>query len=196
VYRPKDDAVSGVLGAVLVGGRSSRMGRDKALIEIGGVALVDRLAAVLVDAGCDPVVAVGPAHLAGAVDVAIDRHPGQGPLGAIITALEAAAVHRCAAALVVAVDLPDLDAATVAQLLAASPGASAAPDPVVVMAATDRREPLVALWTVSCMAPLRTQFDNGTRAVHRALDALTVVEVPVDARRVRNANTPDQLRTE
>ena len=40
-------------GAVLCGGRSRRMGRDKALIEIGGVPLAMRVASAVRDAGID-----------------------------------------------------------------------------------------------------------------------------------------------
>ena len=46
-------------GAVLCGGRSSRMGTDKAFVELAGVAMVQRVAAALATAGCAPVVLVG-----------------------------------------------------------------------------------------------------------------------------------------
>ena len=78
-------------GAVLTGGSSSRMGTDKALLELDGAVLARRVADALVTAGCAPVVAIGgdagrlTAH---GLAVVADRHPGEGPLGAIITALE------------------------------------------------------------------------------------------------------------
>ena len=185
-----------ILGAVLVGGRSTRMGRDKALIEIDGVRLVDRTAAVLRDAGCDVVVAVGPPGLTGLVEHVADLHPGEGPLGGIITALECATARGCAAALVVAVDLPALDAPTLATVIAAAEAPRAFDRPSAVVATAEHREPLIAVWTVSCLDPLRVAFEAGTRSVHRALDAVDVVEVPVADHPVRNANTPDQLPTE
>ena len=40
---------------LLAGGRSSRMGRDKALIEVGGVACIARVASALAAAGCEPI---------------------------------------------------------------------------------------------------------------------------------------------
>ena len=46
-------------GAVLVGGRSSRMGTDKALMEVEGVPMAARVATALADGGCEPVVLVG-----------------------------------------------------------------------------------------------------------------------------------------
>ena len=46
---------------LLAGGRSSRMGRDKALIEVGGVACIARVASALAAAGCEPIrIAVAP----------------------------------------------------------------------------------------------------------------------------------------
>ena len=45
--------------AILAGGRSSRMGRDKALVEVDGRALALRVADALRRAGADPVAAVG-----------------------------------------------------------------------------------------------------------------------------------------
>ena len=40
---------------LLAGGRSSRMGRDKALIEVGGVDCIARVASALAAAGCEPI---------------------------------------------------------------------------------------------------------------------------------------------
>ena len=69
----------------------ARMGRDKALLEIEGIPMARRVAEVMRLAGCIPVFAVGPARLAAGLDVVSDDHPGEGPLGGILTALRAAA---------------------------------------------------------------------------------------------------------
>ena len=50
-------------GAVLAGGKSARMGRDKALLEIDGSPMALRMARLLAKAGCVPVALVGPSHL-------------------------------------------------------------------------------------------------------------------------------------
>lgn len=52
--------MSFVAGIVLAAGRSSRMGQPKALLELGGETFLARSVRVLVEAGCDPVVAVVP----------------------------------------------------------------------------------------------------------------------------------------
>ncbi|HEU5454982.1 MAG TPA: NTP transferase domain-containing protein, partial [Nocardioides sp.] len=88
------------------------MGTDKALLEVDGIPLARRVANALRAAGADPVVAVGgDLEALGALGLHAepDLHPGEGPLGAILTALaattEAVVVGR-------ACDLPAADADT------------------------------------------------------------------------------------
>ena len=70
------------------------MGRDKALLPVGGVPMALRVADALRAAGADEVVAVGgdaTALAALGLTVVPDDHPGAGPLAAIVTALAAGA---------------------------------------------------------------------------------------------------------
>ncbi|MGH9111551.1 MAG: molybdenum cofactor guanylyltransferase, partial [Acidimicrobiales bacterium] len=128
---PTAPAVPTFSGAVLCGGRSRRMGRDKALIRIDGVPMVVRVADALRAAGATDVFAVGrdPEALAelGLVTVADDR-PGAGPVAGIATAL----AHACEDLVLVAgCDLlapsPVAMAATVAALAGAREGGVAVP---------------------------------------------------------------------
>jgi molybdopterin-guanine dinucleotide biosynthesis protein A len=178
-----------VVGAILAGGASRRMGRDKALLEVGGIAMARRVADALTDAGCASVYAVGGDTVGlGAIGVRVvaDRWPGEGPLGGILTALDVAT----APTLVVACDLPWLTASTLQAVIAA---AVASPDADVVAASTDRLEPLCALWLPRARDALHDAFDAGERAVHRAMDGLRVATCRVDAAAVRNVNAPGDL---
>lgn len=163
------------------------MGRDKALVEVDGVPMARRVAAALAGAGCARVVAVGPEHLAAGLEVLLDEHPGEGPLGAILTALHAGAP---AAVLVVACDLAWLDSAAVLALVEAAQHAAGVD---VVVGRTDRIEPLCALWLPSAAPALESAFGDGERAVHRAIAALVRVEVPMRPEALRNLNSPDDL---
>ena len=50
-YRRTADVVSpGFVGAVLAGGASRRMGRDKALVPVDGVAMIERVIAAVKEA--------------------------------------------------------------------------------------------------------------------------------------------------
>ena len=181
---------TGLLGAVLVGGLSRRMGRDKALIEIDAVSMARRVANAMTGAGIRRTVAIGPARLAAGLDVVDDRHPGEGPLGAILTALDAAAGH---ATLVAACDLPWLDSASLRALIDASAQNDTAH---VFVGHTDRIEPLCALWRPAGRGRLESAFAAGERAVHRAMADLAVIEVPMRRGALINVNTPDDLRIE
>ncbi|CAB4874526.1 unannotated protein [freshwater metagenome] len=169
------------------------MGTDKALLRLDGEAMVDRIGAVVRAAGCQRVVAIGPAHLAGGLESVADRSPGEGPLGGVITALIMLGEHA-SAVLVVACDMPWLDVAAVQVLVDAAGQAAGSMPPVdVVMAQTDRLEPLCALWSPSSLGRLQLAFGAGERAIHRALGGLTVLRVALPGDALRNVNTPDDL---
>lgn len=130
---------------VLVGGRSSRMGRDKAALSWGDGTLLDHVVAVLRRAGCDPVVVVGAAGFPRAVDgdvlAVTDDEPGRGPLQGIATGLTAAADAGRAVAFLCSVDLPRLHPAYVAAVLAALGDAE-----VALPVLDGHRQPLAAAY--------------------------------------------------
>jgi molybdopterin-guanine dinucleotide biosynthesis protein A len=173
---------------VLCGGRSSRMGTDKATMIVEGAAMAVRVAAAMRDGGVTTVAAIGgdgPALAALGLAVVSDQHPGEGPLGGIVTAF--AAFPDADALLVASCDLPWLNAATVRMLVAALGRHEAA------VAVGERREPLCALWRASSAPDIAAAFAGGERAVHRVLASLDVVDVAVDPEAVRNVNTPVDL---
>jgi molybdopterin-guanine dinucleotide biosynthesis protein A len=175
-----------MIGAVLCGGSSSRMGVDKATLEVGGLAMSRRVADALVAAGCSSVVAIGgdPLQLAAVgVQTIPDKYPGDGPLGGILTALGLGT--PC---LVVACDLPRLGAEVLSGLVEAIGDHDAA------IARSDRVEPLCAAWSTRAASVLQASFDAGERAVHRAIADLDVAWVAVPAEALHNVNTPADLR--
>lgn len=112
-----------VAGLLLTGGASRRMGRDKALIEIGGRRLVDRLAATLA-AVAEPVLEVGPGW--SALPAVREDPPGSGPLAAVCAGAAALrAGGHDGPVLVLAVDMPRVGAG-ILRLLTERPGAATA----------------------------------------------------------------------
>lgn len=136
---------SKTVGAILIGGRSTRMGTDKALIEVAGLPMVQWVAATLEQAGLDVVTVGGPHRVAGYENIA-DRPGLEGPLAGLAGALD-----HCAgsAVLLVAVDQPRIRAETVERLLAIPTH-----DAVVPL---DAGHPQVtcALYRASCLPHLR-----------------------------------------
>ena len=91
---------------ILAGGKSSRMGRDKAFVQIEGVTLLHR-ALVLARTLTPAVWIVGDPPKFTSINPAIgDVHPGHGPLGGIHAALNASETDLN---LILAVDLPFLE---------------------------------------------------------------------------------------
>jgi molybdopterin-guanine dinucleotide biosynthesis protein A len=163
------------------------MGTDKAFVELGGVPMAERVATTLAAAGCSPVVFVGgdTALLARfGHDCVADLHPGEGPAGGVLTALDAFDDDI----VIAACDLPLLDAATVRALLAVT---SDAVD--VVVSASDRRQPALAWWSAAARPTIERLWADGHRSLHELVDGLRSAEVLVDEVALRNVNTPAEL---
>jgi molybdopterin-guanine dinucleotide biosynthesis protein A len=92
-----------VSGYVLAGGRSSRMGRDKALLELAGKPLIQRAVETLSQVCGEVHILSNRPELGAFGPLVEDVHPGCGPLGG----LEAALLHTSVAwSLLLAVDMP------------------------------------------------------------------------------------------
>jgi molybdenum cofactor cytidylyltransferase len=126
-------------GIVLAAGTSSRMGRNKLLLEVGGEPLVRRAAGAAIEAGLDPVLVV-VGHQAGRVTAALDglacrivEHPGYAAgMTSSLRAGVAALPADAGAAVMILADMPGVSA----EMLAAVVDAWASDDPA-------RRPPLV-----------------------------------------------------
>jgi molybdopterin-guanine dinucleotide biosynthesis protein A len=104
-------------GFVLAGGKSSRMGVDKAFLDFGGQTLLHRALSVM-GAVCDRVTIVGePANFAQYGSVVADIFPGCGPLAGIHAALVSSPAELN---LLLAVDMPFVASELLAFLFAAA----------------------------------------------------------------------------
>lgn len=170
------------------------MGRTKATIEVGGIAMADRVLAALAGTGAEPLILVGgdPLELSAlSAPVIADRYPGEGPVGGVLTALDHLATHeRVDAALILSCDLVDITSDALWPILEAAAGDGHSR---VWVAATDRLEPMCALWSSDARDLIRERFDAGERALHRILSEIPHTTVTVDAAALRNVNRPDDL---
>lgn len=103
-----------ILGAILAGGQARRFGSDKALADVAGQRMIDRIAARLVGQ-CDAVILCGRT-LEGFRSVPDRPAAGLGPLGGLAAALRAAADGGYVRVLTVPCDVPDVPANLVARL--------------------------------------------------------------------------------
>jgi molybdopterin-guanine dinucleotide biosynthesis protein A len=167
--RNEMETVRQVAGFVLVGGASSRMGRDKGLLELEGEALVVRAAKVVASATAAPATIIGgEAYNSFGLRVVADDLPGAGPLGGIATILRASAAPWN---LIVACDLPYLTREWLAFLVMRALASKA--DAVLPM--NERgAEPLCAMYNKSGEKAIRGAFDSGTRKVTDGLSTIRV----------------------
>ena len=151
--------------AVLGGGRSRRMGRDKATLEVGGRPLAGRALAAAA-AVAEEVVLVAPAgHPAAGLGARTVADPGEGPLPAAAAAFEALA---SAHVLLLGADHPDLQVPLLGHLA----GLRAAGEAVACRRG-GRLEPLVAVYQrAPAMAAARARLAVGDRSLAGLLAAL------------------------
>jgi len=182
--------------ALLVGGRSLRMGRDKALLDWQGQPLW-RVQLQKLSTLCPAKLLIscreGQANSfsGAAVERVFDPPDNPGPLGAIAGCLEKAQMQ----VLALAVDMPGMTEEFLRALIqmAGSVGCG------IICRATHGYEPLCALYPLPALPLLRNQLQEGNfkmqDAVQRLVDAglmqvhdLSAAEVPL----FRNANTPEE----
>jgi molybdopterin-guanine dinucleotide biosynthesis protein A len=167
------------------------MGRDKAFVTVDDVPMVRRVATTLTAAGARSVMAVGGDVIqlrALGLDARPDPRQGNGPLGGLVTAMELAVDPVL---VVLATDLAWLPAEVVTALVERL-GDDLAAD--VAVADTGRREPLCAAWRIDeCRDELAAAYLAGERAVHVAMERLSVADVPVAVEHLGNANHPEDL---
>ena len=185
-------------GAVLCGGKSSRMGFDKAFLAgAGGQPLLRQNAQAL--RGLFATVALVSERSAKLAEVPglggfaqwQDHYPEKGPLGGICTALEEAGTPYI---FVMACDMPQPDFALVERLWRALDGAQ-----VALCTHGGRAEPLFAFYHKSCLPVFRRQLEEGNlrlRAGFSQLDVKTLELPEAEAEAAfANLNTPQQLES-
>ena len=179
-------------GIVLAGGRSQRMQRDKAALEFAGETQLARAVRLVGRYAAQTFVSVRPDQQHDAerrrFPQIVDRLADVGPAAGILAAQEALPDH---AWLVVAVDLPLLDAATLERLIGARDATAMA---TAFRSAEDGLpEPLCAIWEPASRAalaafvaggkscPRKFLLNHGARLVDLATpDALANVNTPSD----------------
>ena len=189
--------VSAFTGALIAGGRSSRMGRDKAFLEWQGRPLWEVQLSKLRSAGATELLVCGrreQGFVGEGFRFVQDDVEDLGPLAGLANALKAASHDRV---LVLAVDMPFVTTGLLGQLLGKCDGV---PEPGVVPVVTGRFEALAAVFPVS----LSLMAGSGLAGSDRSLQGFCTAalrsglvagwEVPRDLEALfRSLNAPDDL---
>jgi molybdopterin-guanine dinucleotide biosynthesis protein A len=158
---------------ILAGGESSRMGTNKALLELGGVPLIVRTTRLVeFAAGTKPTIVGSPETYTRLRLHAIrDDWPGAGPLGGIATALRAS---ESPWNLIVACDLPYLTKPWLEHLFHRAEYSHAD----AVLPVNDAgAEPLCAMYNKSAESAIWLALDRGVRKVTEGIAALHVEHI-------------------
>lgn len=161
-------------GFITAGGRSSRMGVDKAWLEIGGRAMIEHVIAALTPVTRSvALIANSPEYARLGLRVFSDTHKGIGPLEAIRTSLENARAPRVA---LVGCDLPFVTSELFRFLLGLKGGHQA----IVPIGPDERLEPLCAVYSADALDCVTDLIERGERKVSKLFDIVPTRLVAFD----------------
>ena len=185
-------------GIVLVGGKSARMGQDKALLPWGERVLATWMAE-RVQAVCGSTYLVGSAAKYSGLGFPVieDVFAGQGPLGGIHAGIQSSPARWN---LVVGCDLPYLTAEFLTWLLQLAKSEQS--DVTIPESEMHGYEPLCAVYAGGCLHPIEEALRSGKRKIRQVLERLAVRVVRVEewkrydpeGKLFRNVNTAEEYQ--
>jgi molybdopterin-guanine dinucleotide biosynthesis protein A len=182
---------------VLTGGRSSRMGQDKAFLEFGGETLLSRALRLARSVASDVHLVGAKAKFSSYGDVVEDVYPNHGPLGGIHAALRSSSSDQN---LVLAVDMPLLQAPLLSLLLERANESGAI---VTVPHLASGWQPLCAVYRREFADAAERALQADSNKIDPLFADVTLAEVTEQdlsrlgftADAFRNLNTPEDLRS-
>lgn len=187
----------GIHGFVLAGGKSSRMGQDKALMHFGNEPLVLRAAGILRPFVREvALLAPRDRYKNLGLPAIADKWPGQGPLAAVCTGLLSSSAEWN---IFLACDLP-LVSRQFVQLLVERIRTTRFD--AVVPRAEDGWQPLSAAYHARCRTPFARAIQEGRRSIIRLFDKVRVeviaqeemVSAGLSNAELANLNTPEDWK--
>jgi len=159
--------------AILAGGESSRMGRNKALEILGGKPVIAHVIDSLRPLTNDMFIVAEDvaAYEAFGLPICADHYDFRASLVGIYSAIASSREEQC---LVVACDMPFVEPALACLLAGLSEGYDA-----VVPVSRRGWEPLLAVYSKSCLKAMREQIEKGDLAIQHVLDDLKVRYVEI-----------------
>jgi molybdopterin-guanine dinucleotide biosynthesis protein A len=193
-HRRMDGASADVAAFILAGGKSTRMGTDKAFVVLDGRTLLARALDVARAVTADVRIVGDAAKFAAFAPVVEDVFPGCGPLGGIHAALRASTTEL---SLMLAVDVPFVSAALLEYLIARAGSCSA----IVTVARVGGWQPLCALYRREFADAAESALRQGRYRIDALFEVVSTVVVSEEelaaagfsASMFRNLNTPGDV---
>jgi len=163
-----DGFIKGVSGVILAGGKSSRYGRNKALVNVDGIPLIKRVLRVIEPLFPSIVLITNTPETYAFLNLPMfeDRIKGLGPLGGILTGLEVISED---AGFFVACDMPFLNSDLIRYLANVRHGFD-----VVVPTFAGKFEALHALYTKNCLSEIEQLIHDGIYQTIQLLQSVSV----------------------
>ncbi|NTV50061.1 MAG: formate dehydrogenase accessory sulfurtransferase FdhD [Geobacteraceae bacterium] len=185
-----------VAGVILAGGESSRMGRNKALLEVNGERMIETAYRRMAELFDEVLLVTNTPEIYDFIPCRkiADIYPGMGPLGGIHAALTNAVAER---AFITACDMPGLNPMLIRELCSIQGGVD-----VVIPETPGGLEPLHAVYAKSCLPKMEMMLQAGERRILSFFDLAQVRLVPrgriaaldPDYASFRNINTQEDYR--
>ena len=188
-WRKHENELVKAAGFLLCGGRSSRMGRDKALLLLNGEPLVQRGLRTLQEVCTEVAIAGAAQDLSSFGRVIPDEVADCGPLGGIVSAMEQSSSEWN---LFLSVDSPFVPAAALIRLLVI---AASFPSIGVMARAAGVLQPLCAVYSRKALPILREELAVGRWKVTQAIATAGEYKIVDFAEEswFRNLNTPEEF---
>lgn len=188
--------ITNISGIILSGGKSSRMGKNKAFIEIDGVPIIQRIHNLFKTLFSEVVIVTNEVELFQNFEAKIHRDliPDRGVLGGLYTGIYYSSFSH---AFCVGCDMPFLRGPVIRYLIEKMEGYD-----VVVPRTEDGLQPLHAIYSKNCLDPMRKIMEQKQ---FKIIDLYPMVKVNIveenefrslDLSRESflNVNTPEELR--
>ncbi len=192
---PSVGKIEGVTGVILAGGESSRMGRNKALMEVEGHTIITRSYRTLASLFHEVIVVTNTPEAYDFLPCrkVADLHPGVGSIAGLEAGLAASSTEMI---FVSACDMPFLSPDLIRLLCRASGNC----DAVVPLNSEGLREPLHAVYRKTALDVMRSVIGNGEKSILQVLDSVNTKLVQQEAfssisgalDSFSNVNTPDE----
>jgi molybdopterin-guanine dinucleotide biosynthesis protein A len=180
-----------ITAVILCGGKSSRIGKNKAFLKIGNKTFIETLIAKLQKLFNDIIISTKTTaqyrHLKlPKVKIIKDRSRVLGSLVGIYSALKKS---RTKYIFVLAVDMPNIETELIKRLLRNYKGSD-----VVIPETRKGLEPLCAIYSRKCLTPIKTQIRNGNYKIIDFFDRAKVKTVRLNRDGLFNVNTLSDYR--
>lgn len=184
-----------ITGVILAGGLSKRYGQNKAFLEVGGIRLIDRITKEMQNIFKRVILVANEKKCFEYLGIPIieDLIKGLGPIGGIYTGLMSISDQ---AGFFVACDMPFINRQLVNYMVDIKDNHAA-----VVPSIANEVEPLHAIYSQSCLKPIRNLIDSKRYQVRLFYDQISVRYVKEDeimkfaspSKAFLNINTPDEF---